>query len=98
MTPTQHVFLGKRGRKTWWPASSFAADLVKEALRLKKRRYQLQSRSPEKVDLWRAAFFLSVEYAMRFPPPVRYYAPLLVLVCGLAATWLDYELNLADDL
>ena len=35
---------------------------------------------------------------MRFPPPVRYYAPLLVLVCGLAATWLDYELNLADDL
>jgi signal transduction histidine kinase len=35
---------------------------------------------------------------MRFPPPVRYYAPLLVLVCGLAATWLDYELNLANDL
>jgi hypothetical protein len=32
---------------------------------------------------------------MRFPPPVRYYAPLLVLVCGLADIWLDYELNLA---
>jgi signal transduction histidine kinase len=35
---------------------------------------------------------------MRFPPPVRYYAPLLVLVFGLATTWLDYELNLANDL
>jgi signal transduction histidine kinase len=35
---------------------------------------------------------------MRFPPPARYFAPLLVLVFGLAATWLDYELNLANDL
>jgi signal transduction histidine kinase len=34
---------------------------------------------------------------MRFPPPARYYAPLLVLVFGLMATWLDYELNLAND-
>ena len=35
---------------------------------------------------------------MRFPPPARFYAPLLVLVFGLAATWLDYELNLTNDL
>ena len=35
---------------------------------------------------------------MRFPPPARYYVPLLVLVFGLAATLLDYELNLASDL
>jgi signal transduction histidine kinase len=35
---------------------------------------------------------------MRFPPPVRFYAPLLVLVFGLATTWLEYELNLANDL
>ena len=35
---------------------------------------------------------------MRFPPPARYYAPLLVLGFGLVATWLDYELNLANDL
>ncbi|MEA3212216.1 MAG: hypothetical protein QOE70_5273 [Chthoniobacter sp.] len=35
---------------------------------------------------------------MRFPPPARYYAPLLVLVFGLAATWLDYEFNVANDL
>jgi DNA-binding LytR/AlgR family response regulator len=35
---------------------------------------------------------------MRFPPPVRLYAPLLVLVFGLATTWLEYELNLANDL
>ena len=35
---------------------------------------------------------------MRFPPPVRFYAPLLVLVFGLATTWLEYELNLASDL
>ena len=42
--------------------------------------------------------FLSVKHVIRFTTPVRYYAPLLVLVCGLAATWLDYELNLANDL
>jgi hypothetical protein len=35
---------------------------------------------------------------MRFPPPARYYAPLLVLTFGLAATWLDHQLNLANDL
>jgi len=35
---------------------------------------------------------------MCFPPPVRYYAPLLVLVFGLATTWLDYEINVANDL
>ena len=35
---------------------------------------------------------------MSFPPPVRYYAPLLVLVFGLATTWLDYEINVANDL
>ena len=35
---------------------------------------------------------------MRFPPPARYFAPVLVLVFGLAATLLDYELNLSNDL
>jgi hypothetical protein len=35
---------------------------------------------------------------MRFPPPVRFYAPLLVLVFGLATTWLEYKLNLTNDL
>jgi signal transduction histidine kinase len=35
---------------------------------------------------------------MSFPPPARYYVPLLVLVFGLATTGLDYELNLANDL
>ncbi len=35
---------------------------------------------------------------MSFPPPARYYVPLLVMVFGLATTWLDYELNLANDL
>ena len=35
---------------------------------------------------------------MRFPPPARYFAPLLVLVFGLAVTLLDYELNLSNDL
>jgi len=49
MTPTQYVFLRKRGRQTWRPASSFAADLVKEAVRLKKRRHQLQSRENKVV-------------------------------------------------
>ena len=39
-----------------------------------------------------------LEWMMRFPPPVRFYAPLLVLVFGLATTWLEYELNLASDL
>ena len=35
---------------------------------------------------------------MRLPPPIRYSAPLLALVFGLAAMWLGYELNLANDL
>jgi hypothetical protein len=39
-----------------------------------------------------------IEWMMRFPPPVRFDAPLLVLVFGLATTWLEYELNLANDL
>jgi len=39
-----------------------------------------------------------IERVIRFSPPVRFYAPLLVLVFGLATTWLEYELNLANDL
>jgi len=39
-----------------------------------------------------------LKWMIRFPPPVRFYAPLLVLVFGLATTWLEYELNLANDL
>lgn len=35
---------------------------------------------------------------MRFPPPIRITAPLLALLFGLAATWLDYRLNLDLDL
>jgi signal transduction histidine kinase len=35
---------------------------------------------------------------MRFPPPVRYTAPLLALVFGLLVTWFDYRLNLDLDL
>jgi signal transduction histidine kinase len=33
-----------------------------------------------------------------FPPPFRFLVPLLLLVLGLIASWLDYELNLANDL
>jgi len=33
-----------------------------------------------------------------FPPPARFAAPLLVLVFGLATTWLNYRWHLADDL
>ena len=33
-----------------------------------------------------------------FPPPSRIAAPLLVLVFGLATTWLNYHWNQADDL
>jgi signal transduction histidine kinase len=33
-----------------------------------------------------------------FPPPARFAAPLLVLVFGLATTWLNYRWNLANDL
>jgi signal transduction histidine kinase len=35
---------------------------------------------------------------MRFPPPVRFTAPLTALAFGLVATWLDYRLNLDLDL
>src|SRR5258705_12685769 len=35
---------------------------------------------------------------MRFPPPAPYFAPLIVLIFGLTAMWLGYELNLANDL
>ncbi len=35
---------------------------------------------------------------MRFPPPARFFAPLLALVFGLAVTVFDYELNLSNDL
>ena len=35
---------------------------------------------------------------MFFPPPARYYVPTLVFVFGLAITWFEYELNLANDL
>src|SRR4051812_34479633 len=34
---------------------------------------------------------------MRFPPPVRFTAPLVALFFGLGATWLDYRLNLDLD-
>lgn len=33
-----------------------------------------------------------------FPPPARFAAPLLVLVFGMATTWLNYRWHLADDL
>src|SRR6185369_17593546 len=36
--------------------------------------------------------------AMRFPPPLRYSLPLLVLLLGLLATVLEYDLNLRNDL
>ena len=42
--------------------------------------------------------YLCLPCAMYFPPPARYYVPLLVLVFGLATTGLDYELNLSNDL
>lgn len=35
---------------------------------------------------------------MKFPPPFRLLMPVLLLVFGLIASWLDYELNLANDL
>ena len=35
---------------------------------------------------------------MRFPPPIRFTAPLLAFVFGLVATWFDYRLNLDLDL
>lgn len=35
---------------------------------------------------------------MLFPPPARFFVPSLVLLFGLAVTFLDYRLNLANDL
>lgn len=35
---------------------------------------------------------------MRFPPPVRLFAPLVALTFGLLATWFEYRLNLGLDL
>ncbi|MEP6671977.1 MAG: sensor histidine kinase [Chthoniobacter sp.] len=35
---------------------------------------------------------------MSFPPPARFYVPMLVFVFGLATTWFEFELNLANDL
>ena len=36
--------------------------------------------------------------AVTFPPPLRFLIPALLLVLGLVSTWLDYELDLANDL
>jgi len=44
MIPAESMLLRKREGQPWWPTSSLAADLVKEAVRLKKRRHPLQSR------------------------------------------------------
>ena len=35
---------------------------------------------------------------MTFPPPLRFLIPALLLLLGLASTWLDYKLDLANDL
>lgn len=35
---------------------------------------------------------------MPFPPPIRYSAPALLLLLGIGAIWLEYQLNLANDL
>ena len=36
--------------------------------------------------------------AVTFPPPLRFLIPALLLALGLVAAWLDYELDLANDL
>lgn len=36
--------------------------------------------------------------AVTFPPPLRFLIPALLLLLGMLATWLDYELDLANDL
>ncbi len=36
--------------------------------------------------------------AVTFPPPLRFLIPALLLALGLVSTWLDYELDLANDL
>ena len=35
---------------------------------------------------------------VKFPPPLRFFIPISLLVAGLIASWMDYELNLANDL
>ncbi|WP_395750760.1 histidine kinase [Prosthecobacter sp.] len=35
---------------------------------------------------------------MNFPPPLRFLIPALLLLLGIVSTWLDYELDLANDL
>jgi signal transduction histidine kinase len=35
---------------------------------------------------------------MKFPPPFRYLVPMLLFGMGLITTWMDYELDLANDL
>lgn len=36
--------------------------------------------------------------AVTFPPPLRFLIPVLLLLLGLLAAWMDYELDLAHDL
>lgn len=36
--------------------------------------------------------------AVTFPPPLRFLIPTLLLLLGLVSAWLDYELDLANDL
>ena len=36
--------------------------------------------------------------AVTFPPPLRFLIPTLLLLLGLVAAWMDYELDLANDL
>ncbi|OYW76154.1 MAG: hypothetical protein B7Z37_09970 [Verrucomicrobia bacterium 12-59-8] len=36
--------------------------------------------------------------AVTFPPPLRFLIPALLLLLGLLAAWMDYELDLANDL
>lgn len=36
--------------------------------------------------------------AVTFPPPLRFLIPALLLLLGMLATWMDYELDLANDL
>lgn len=45
-----------------------------------------------------ATAWLRHDLPMRFPPPIRVAAPLLVFAFGLAATWFEYRLNLDLDL
>ena len=60
----------QQGRKSWWPASSFAADLVKEAVRLKKRRSSSRAREinvkTEVTNRARAGCFKKETWSGRF--------------------------------